>query len=388
MNAARTRNQAPQPGPRRLFAAAPIGRVGGVPILVHWSVLIIMVLVSWALAGQALPVAFPGRQAWQYAASAVCAAAVFLLGLLAHEVSHAVVARRNGVAVTSITLWMFGGVAQLEGEPATPGAALRIAGVGPLVSLVLGLGFGAGAIIADAAGADELWVGTLSWLGGINVVLAVFNMLPGAPLDGGRLLRAALWRWRGDQQWATVNAARAGRALGLLMVGAGLLGLVFGMDLSALWLALIGWFIMGAAAAEQRSAEVNGALAGLHVADVMTPSPDTVPPDISVALFIDRYLFARRHSSFPLAIDGTPLGLVTLSRIRTVPAGQRAWTSLREIAAPMSEVPVVSPSAPILTVLPRINAAATHRALVVEDGALVGIVSPVDIARALERSSL
>lgn len=388
MNADRTRNQAPRPGSRRLFAAVPIGRVGGVPVLVHWSVLIIMVLVSWALAGQALPVAFPGRPAWRYAASAVGAAAVFLLGLLAHEVSHALVARRNGVAVERITLWMFGGVAELQGEAATPGAELRIAGVGPLVSLAFGVGFGAGAIVADAAGADGLWVGTLSWLAGINVVLAVFNMLPGAPLDGGRLLRAALWWWRGDRQWATVAAARAGRALGLLIVVAGLIGLVSGMDLSALWLALIGWFIMAAAAAEQRNAEVAGALVGLHVSDVMTPSPDTVPPDISVALFIDRYLFARRHSSFPLAIDGTPLGLVTLSRIRAVPQGQRQWTTLREIAAPMSEVPVVSPSEPVLTVLPRINAATTRRALVVDDGALVGIISPVDITRALERSSL
>lgn len=372
----------------RPSGAIPFGHIGNVPIRAHWSVGVIMVLVAAGLAGQVFPDGYPGRSAWEYMTVGVIAAVVFLLGLLAHEVSHAMVAQRNGVEVESITLWMFGGVAQLKGEAETPGAELRIAGVGPLVSLALGVVFTTGAVGAAAAGVSSIWVGALSWLGGINVLLAVFNLLPGAPLDGGRLLLALLWRWRGDRQWAAVTAARSGRALGWLIIAVSFVGFVFGYGLSAVWLALIGWFIVGAAGAEQRGARVASALAGLRVADVMTPSPDTAPPDISVALFIERYLFTKRHSAFPLTIGRRPLGLITLSRVRMVPSEKRHWTTLSEIAYPPSAVPVASPDEPVADVLARLNGSEAGRALVVEDGALVGILSPVDISRALERSEL
>jgi Zn-dependent protease/CBS domain-containing protein len=354
----------------------------------HASVLIIMALIAWGLAGQVFPEAYPGRPGWAYAVVGIAAAVAFFLGLLAHEVAHAVVARRNGVAVEGITLWLFGGVARLKGEAATPGAELRIAGVGPLVSLLLGIAFGAAAVLVAVAGGSGLLVAALSWLGGINILLALFNILPGAPLDGGRLLRAALWKWRGDRTWATVAAARAGRGLGLIMIAVGLVSFILNATVNSLWLALIGWFILGAAGAEQRSAELDRALAGVRVGDVMTPSPDTAPPDISVALFIDRYLFTQRHSTFPLVKDGLPVGLVTLSRVRAVPAERRAWTSLAEIACPMAEVPVAAPDDPLLDLLPRLNSATDGRALVLSGGKLVGIVSPVDVSRALEHAAL
>lgn len=366
----------------------PLGRIGGVPVRVHWSVLIIMGLITWGLAATALPPADRGRPPLAYALAGTAAAAVFLLGLLAHEVSHAVVARRNGIAVDDITLWMFGGVARLRSEAATPGAELRIAGVGPLVSLLLGLLFLGLAAAADAAGAPGLLVGSLSWLGGINVLLAVFNILPGAPLDGGRLLRALLWKWRGDRQWASVAAAGAGRVLGAGLLALGFVEFAGTGGVGGLWLALIGWFIMGAAGAEQRAARLSTALEGVRVSDVMTPAPDTAPPEISVALFIDRYLLAHRHSTFPLVADGAPVGLVTMARVRRVPPERRAWTTLREMACPMSEVPVAAPDEPLAELLPRLNQATDGRALVVADGVLVGIVSPVDVNRALERAAL
>lgn len=365
-----------------------LGRAGGVPVRMHLSVLIIMGLIAWGLAGGVFPAAYPGRPGWEYVAVGVTAAIVFFLGLLAHEISHVVVARRNSIEVESITLWLFGGVAILKGEAKSPGAELRIAGVGPLVSLLLGVVFGLLAGAAAWASFPSLLVLALSWLAGINVVLAVFNALPGAPLDGGRLLKAALWKWRGDRVWASVMAARAGRGLGMIMILIGLVSFVYATNVSALWFALIGWFILGAAGAEERSTELTTALTGVRVRDVMTSSPDTAPSDISVAQFIDQYLFTHRHSTFPLVRDGRLVGLVTMSRVMAVPEHRRAGTSLREIASPLADVPVTTPDESIIDLLSRLNGAADRRALVLSGDELVGIVSPFDISRAFEHAGL
>ncbi|TDB97914.1 site-2 protease family protein, partial [Micromonospora fluostatini] len=195
-------------------ASFRIGRVAGVPVGVNWSVLVIFALIAWALSASQFPQVYPGRPGWAYLLAGLSAAVVFFLGLLAHEVSHAVVAKRNGLAVEGITLWLFGGVAELRGEAKDPGAELRIAGVGPLVSLLLGLFFGGIALAVAVTGERGLLLGALSWLAGINVLLAVFNILPAAPLDGGRLLRAAVWKATGDRTKGSVVAARAGWVLG------------------------------------------------------------------------------------------------------------------------------------------------------------------------------
>jgi Zn-dependent protease/predicted transcriptional regulator len=366
-----------------------LGRVAGVPLRVHWSVVIIMALIAWGLTSSVFPQSYPGRPEWAYVVTGVAAAVVFLLALLAHEAAHAVVARRDGVQVQSITLWLFGGVAQLDGEADDPGAELRIAGAGPLVSLLLGLAFLALAAVLAAAGVQGLLVGALSWLAWINLLLAVFNVLPGAPLDGGRLLRAALWKWRGDRAWAAVAASRAGRALGMVLIAVGLAEFFLSTAVGGLWLALVGWFVLGAAGAELRSARLGAQLAGVRVGDVMTPFPDTAPPDLSVAEFVDRHLFAHRHSTFPLAEHGRPVGLVTLNRVRTLTPEERYRTSLAQIACPMSDVPVASPGEPLTELIPRLNRGDDGRALVLDDdGHLIGIVSPADVTRAIDRAAV
>jgi CBS domain-containing protein len=289
--------------------------------------------------------------------------------------------------VEDITLWLFGGVARLRGEAPTPGAELRIAGSGPLVSLLLGLAFGLVASVLNAAGVDGLPVGALVWLAGINLLLAVFNILPAAPLDGGRLLRAALWKWRGDRLWATIAAARAGRALGLVLVGLGLWELLALGSYAGLWLALIGWFILGAAQAEEQQARLTGSLAGVRVQDVMTPDPDTAPAGIPVSEFVESHLLRRRHTSFPLLdTEGRPIGLVTAARVKALPRDRWAQTSLSAVACPMAEVPIAAPEEPLSELLPRLDGPTGGRALVLDRGRLVGIVSPLDVTRAIERS--
>lgn len=358
------------------------------PVGVNWSVLVIFLLIAWGLSANQFPRSYPDRPTWEYVLAGLSAAVVFFLGLLAHEVSHAVVAKRNGIEVEGITLWLFGGVAELRGEARDPGAELRIAGVGPLVSLIIGVFFGGIAVLLALAGVHGLWLGALAWLAGINILLAVFNALPAAPLDGGRLLRAAVWKATGDRTRASVVAARAGRILGVLLIGLGLWQFLRGAGFGGLWLALIGWFLIGAAGMEERQARTGSALRGVRVADVMTPQPQTASAEMTVADFVDHYLFAYRHSALPLTEDGRPVGLVTLDRVRGVPADRRAATTLAEVACRADQLVLASPDEQLTDLLPRLSGCTDGRALVVTDQRLVGIVSPSDISRAVQRGSL
>ncbi|MGC5032296.1 site-2 protease family protein [Micromonospora sp. DT229] len=369
-------------------ASFGLGRIAGVPVGVNWSVLFIFALIWWGLSANLFPVSYPGRSVVAYVFAGLAAAVVFFLGLLAHEVSHAVVAKRNGLSVQGITLWLFGGVAELRGEARTPGAELRIAGVGPLVSLIIGVFFGAIAIVLSLAGVQGLLLGAMAWLAGINLLLALFNVLPAAPLDGGRLLRAAVWKATGDRTRASVVAARAGWVLGVLLIGLGLFRFLSGAGFGGLWLALIGWFLIGAASMEERQARVGDALRGVRVGEVMTPQPQTASGELTVADFVDNYLFAYRHTALPLTEDGRPVGLVTLDRVRGVPGDQRGSTTLAAVACRAEDLVLASPEEQLTDLLPRLSECADGRALVVIDGQLVGIVSPSDISRAVQRGHL
>ncbi|SCE87256.1 Zn-dependent protease (includes SpoIVFB) [Micromonospora viridifaciens] len=370
-------------------ASFRLGRIAGVPIGVNWSVLVIFVLIAWALAASLFPRSYPGHSTFAYVVAGLAAAVVFFLGLLAHEVAHAVIAKRNGIEVEDITLWLFGGVSKLKGEARDPGAELRIAGIGPLVSLVIGIFFGVIAALIALGGGRGLLVGALSWLAGINVLLAIFNVLPAAPLDGGRLLRAAVWKATGDRTKASVVAARAGWGLGIVLIIIGIWRFFTGAGVGGLWLALIGWFLIGAAGMEERQARMGSALRGVRVADVMTPQPQTASGDMTVADFVDHYLFAYRHTALPLTEDGgRPVGLVTLDRVRGIPADRRTSTTLAEVACQADDLVLAKPDEQLTDLLPRLSACADGRALVVTDQRLVGIVSPSDISRAVQRGNL
>jgi Zn-dependent protease/predicted transcriptional regulator len=366
-----------------------LGRLFGVRIGVNWSVLVIFTLILVLLAGGRFPLVAPDRSPVVYAVAGLVAAVVFFASLLAHELSHALVARRNGVEVEGITLWMFGGVARLQGEAPSPAAELRIAGVGPLVSLALAGAFGASAWLASELAGEGLTLEVLRWLAIINLALAVFNLAPASPLDGGRILRALLWWRRGDRTSAALTAARAGRLFGFLLVGLGLVELMLVPGIGGLWLVLIGFFIANAAATEGTYAQVQAGLAGLRVADVMTAAPVVLPQHLSVEQAVDAYLLPNRFSSFPLVDpDGRPTGLLTLTQIKAVPREAWATTSVQRIAAPLASVAVAAPLESLLDVLPRLRDAADGRVLVIADGRVVGIVSPTDITRVLDRAAL
>jgi Zn-dependent protease len=277
-----------------------LGTIAGVRVGINWSVLVIFALIAFSLAAGRFPLVYPDLGTATYAVAGLAAAVIFFLSLLAHEVAHAVVATRNGLEVDGITLWLFGGVARLGGEAADPGADLRIAGVGPLVSLVLAGAFFVVAVAVGGLGLPGIVEGVFGWLAVINLALAVFNLVPAAPLDGGRILRAFLWRRRGDRLSASVTAARAGTVFGFVLIGLGLLEFAFGAGFGGLWFVLLGWFLVNAAKSEQQQARVRHALSGIRVRDVMSSDPTTAPRTLTVDDFLDSYLFAHRHSTFPL----------------------------------------------------------------------------------------
>jgi Zn-dependent protease len=371
-------------------ASISLGRIAGIKVGINASVFFIVAILVFGLATGRLPATYPGRSVAAYVGAAIIAAVVFLASLLAHELAHSLVARRNGIEVESIVLWLLGGVAQLRGEPRTPGADFRIAIVGPLTSVVLGIVFGVAAGGLGWLGVDGLPVGVLTYLAATNMALAVFNLIPAAPLDGGRVLRAALWRWRGDRHTAAVNAARAGRVFGFILIAIGVLQVLIGAGLGGIWLALIGWFVVSAATAEEQQARLSGRLAGITVAHVMTERALTLDGNLTVDDFVGQVALTHRFSTYPLVDpQGRLTGLVTLNRVRAVPPGERTSTRLWQIACAPTEVPTARPDDPLVELLQRMHGCADGRAVVLDDaGRVVGVVSPSDVARALELADL
>ncbi len=372
-------------------AGVRVGSVRGIEIRAQWSLLIVFVLLASSLATGFIPSFVDGVSAIGAWGGGIVGAVCFLASLLAHELSHSLVARRKGVGVRSITLWILGGIAHLEGDAPDAHAELRIALAGPLMSLALAAGFGASAVALDsldsldgasgATGATAIAVAVTGWLAMVNAMLAIFNLLPGAPLDGGRVLRAWLWRRSGDRLGSQRRAARAGRGLAYLLIGLGVVEFAFGGGFPGLWLALIGWFVLSAASAEELDAILRAELGSITVRDVMSRDPVTVPSTIAVQQLIDGLVLQHR-SAYPVVDAGVLVGLVTLSHVRRLPPERRAATTVAAIMTPRDECRLVSPDDKIVDVLAA--AGGPMRLLVVDDDRLVGIVTPTDVARLVE----
>ncbi|HLU32553.1 MAG TPA: site-2 protease family protein [Natronosporangium sp.] len=364
-------------------ATLSLGRWFGVPVGANAGVLVILTLVGFLLGAWHFPTLYPDRPVWSYATAGAVAALLLIGSVLLHELAHAVVAQANGIKVERIMLWLFGGVAQLRSEPRTAAVDLAVAAVGPATSLVLGGVFGVAAVIWVAAVGEGLIAATLGYLGAINVLLAVFNLVPAAPLDGGRVLRAVLWWFTGNRNRAAVVATRAGRVFGVALIAFGLAGALLWAWFGGLWLALIGWFLVNAASAEERSVVLGRQLSGVQVADVMSGPPVTAPPEANISSFIDEVVLHQRFSTYPLVDeDGRLTGLVTLNRIRQVPPDRRPDSRLRDIACPPEDVPTAHPEEPLIELLPRLAGCTDGRAVVVDpDGRVIGVVSPRDVTR-------
>jgi Zn-dependent protease/CBS domain-containing protein len=365
-----------------------LGRIAGIHVGLNWSLLVVVALIAWSLAGSILPSADPGQPLAAYWTAGVIAALLFLLSLLAHELAHSIVAERRGVRVEGITLWLFGGVSQFSSDTTSPGASALITFVGPLTSLVLGAVFYAVAAALGGVANVGLLRATVWWLGYINVLLGLFNLLPAFPLDGGRLLQALIWLRTGDRLRATRIAARVGMVFAFLMIAYGLASFLFLRNpFGGVWWVFLGWFLLSAARSEEASGLLRQALTGIRVREVMTPDPVRAPGDITVDEALHGYVLASRHSTFPIQDEGGRLtGLLTMAALKRVPVERRATTQIRDIGCAMGEVPTVAPNDPATNLLDRPQGCSEGRTLVVDGDRLVGIVSPSDIDRLLRRS--
>ena len=358
-----------------------LGRVFGIRIGINWSWLVIAVLIVWTLAGAVFPSTNPDLSSGTHLAMGIVAALLFFACILLHELGHAVQARRERVEIEGITLWMLGGVAKMTGRAPGPGAELRIAIAGPLVSLALGLAFVA---VAAWLGLPEAADAVAAWLGYVNLALLVFNLVPAFPLDGGRILLASLALLSGDPERATRRAVAVSRVASFAMIGVGAALLLAGDVTSGIWLAFIGWFLLQAAGAEAGQRRAEARLAGVRVRDLMSPDPVVVRPEMTLSDVVDQVAWRARYTTYPVVEDGAPVGLLPFKALASVPRSEWETRHVADSMLPLSRVPVLRPDTPVVEVLSEVGGSEMRRALVVEDGRLRGILSIVDLLRALE----
>jgi Zn-dependent protease len=379
-----------------------LGKLFGIDIRIDGSWLVIFVLLTWNLSSvfSGLHPDWPPVEA---VAIALAASLVFFGCVLFHELAHSLVAMRYKLRVRSITLFLFGGVSNIEQEPASPHVEFLTAIAGPATSIVLGVGFFLIALAITALSlqdAPTAWNGLarlgpavtlFAWLGPINIAIGVFNLIPAFPLDGGRVLRSILWAVSGDLRISTRRVATIGQLFGWLFILTGI-AMTFGAHVvffgtglaSGLWLALIGWFLHGAATQSYRRLAVDDALAGHTVAEVMRRDTPAVPPDLSLAALVHDSFIPSDERALPVARDGKLLGLVCLSDVRRVP--REAWLSTRvdQVMRPADVLAVATPEEPLADAFERLAQNDIGQLPVLDGGRIVGLLNRRDVARRLE----
>jgi Zn-dependent protease/CBS domain-containing protein len=370
-----------------------IGRVFGIPIEINATWLIIFGFVSFSLATAYFPSVAAGEPMWQYALVATVSAALFFASLVLHELSHSVVARAGGVQVSRITLFLLGGVSQMEEEPHSAGKEFVMAFAGPGMSLLIGAVSFVGYYLLKGAGAAWWIWSPLYYLAFVNVVLGVFNLLPGFPLDGGRVLRAILWGITGDVVKSTRWAARVGQFIGWSMVALFVANLLTagrltgtGNPLALIWLGLIGWFITTMAGAAYRQVVVKDQLAKFVVANAMTPSPQSIPGDITLEDAAHQYFLGGRHSRYPVLADGQIVGIITLPMVKDVPRNEWPFRTVVDTADKDLASLVVDATTHVDDTLARLMPDRPGALLVVSGGRMVGIITRADVIDLLQRA--
>ncbi|MEX0935576.1 MAG: site-2 protease family protein [Gemmatimonadota bacterium] len=379
--------------PVRRGSAAPgtssgiqLGSIAGFRISLDysWFILFFLILVSFTAIFRANA---PDLERLEYLLMGSVGTVLFFASLLAHELSHSFVARWKGVEVEGITLFIFGGMAKTSREASSPGDEFLIAVVGPIASLVLAAGFYG---IALSAGPLGLGVTVVAeYLAIVNLALALFNLLPGFPLDGGRLLRATLWRTTGSFRKATRLASLGGRLLGWAIIGLGVFSLIAGGGVvGGLWFIFIGWFLGQAAKMSYQQVLLQELMSPLTAQEAMTPEPETVSPDLPLEELVHDYFLRRQYNAFPVTQDGVVIGLVTLGQVKKLPKAKWKDRRVVDIMTPLEETAIVPPDTPMMSVLQRMRETDAGRVLVAREWELLGIISATDITRWMDRVSL
>jgi Zn-dependent protease/predicted transcriptional regulator len=379
-----------------------VGRIFGINIRIDWSWLFIFFLVTWNL-GTVFGQSHPDWGTVQVWGLAIVAAILFFASVLAHELAHSLVARARGIPIRSITLFLFGGVSDIQREPTSPGVEFVMAIVGPLTSLVLGgllvllagtsVGPLASAITDPTTAIASLGPLTtlLLWLGSINVILGIFNLVPGFPLDGGRVLRSILWAATNNLRRATRWASGVGQAIAWLMIVAGI-AMVFGVQIpffgtglvGGMWLAFIGWFLNGASVQSYRQVVVHDILAGVPVERIMRSNPPTVFASSSVGSLVHDHVMGTDDHAFPVVDDGRLVGIVSLEDIRKISRSIWDTTDVRQIMTPADQLIVAAPEEDAAEALDKLMQRGVGQLPVLHGGSLVGLLRRQDIFKWLQ----
>jgi Zn-dependent protease/predicted transcriptional regulator len=357
-------------------------KIAGVQVDIDYSWIAIFVLVLWSLAAGYFPETYPGHSTGQYWLVGFVATLLFFASVLIHELCHAALGNMLGEKIDRITLFIFGGMAHLSGEPKNAVDEMKIAGVGPLSSLVLALVFWLISRLLALGSAGSLWTAVFLYLAIVNLALALFNLLPGFPLDGGRLLRAILWKRTGNLVQATARAADWGNTIAWGLMALGLLEIFGGGLIGGLWLIFIGLFLRAAAVGGYQGTVVEQTLQRIRVGDIMTRSPVTVAPDLTVADAVERYFLKLGHGGFPVVADGRVAGILSLSQVSRCPPEERLHKRVEEIMRPLDQTVRIAAEASALDAMHQMNEAGTGRLMVVdESGRLLGLITLTGVTR-------
>jgi Zn-dependent protease/CBS domain-containing protein len=360
-----------------------VGRIFGIEIRIDSSWAVIALLITYSMYLR-LSNLYPELSGGGAVALAIVSAVLFFGSVLVHELAHAWVSEARGIRVQDITLFLFGGATRARVESRGPRDEFLIALVGPLTSGVLAGLFG----ILAGLGSDLLsrpLAGTFGYLAWTNLLLAGFNLVPGFPLDGGRLLRSAIWKATGSLSRATQIASVAGQGVGWLLVAAGVVSLVAGDLAGGIWFAFIGWFLVQAARSSYQELQLQQLLGGVEAEDVMAADLRRIPPELSLQDAVDDYFMRYNHGAFPVEEQGQTIGLLTLRGVRQVPREQWPTRRVRDHMVPLGDQVVVAPDARMDGVLGKLQDGEAGRVLVAHDGEVVGIITPTDLTRWLRR---
>jgi Zn-dependent protease/predicted transcriptional regulator len=360
-----------------------VARIAGIEVRVDSSWVVIALLITYSMYLRSSSV-YPELSGGGAVVLGIGATVLFFGSVLVHELAHAVVSQARGIRVQDITLFLFGGATRARVESRGPSDEFLIAVVGPLTSGLLAVLFG----IVAGLGRDVLsrpLAGTLGYLAWTNLVLAVFNLVPGFPLDGGRLLRSAIWKATGSLARATRIASLAGQAVGWLLVAGGVAFLLAGDLAGGIWFAFIGWFLVQAARSSYQELQLRELLRGVEAEEVMAGDLVRIPPELSLQDAVDVYFMRYDHGAFPVEEQGRTIGLLTLRGVRRVPREQWPTRRVRDHMVPLGDQVVVAPEARMDGVLGKLQDGEANRVLVVQDGEVVGIITPSDLTRWLRR---
>ena len=363
-----------------------LGRPFGIPLEVDASWLLVFVLVSSSLTLSYFPSAYPDAAPAVYVVLGLVTSLAFFVSLVLHELAHSLVARAGGLKISKVTLFLFGGVSQMEEEPRSPGHEFLLAVAGPATSVLIGVtSLGARTLLIAAGAAPPLWL-PFEYLGLINIALAAFNLLPGFPLDGGRVLRAILWAITKNLLKATRWASRLGQAIGGLLIAVAVFGVLRG-TFDLVWFAVMGWFLSNMSSVAYQQQQLRVTLAEVPLRRIMSTPAVLVPSDVSLEEMAHSYFLGGRHTRYPVVTDGKVIGLIDLSRVNQVPRERWRSTTVGEAAALDLASIVASPDASVDSVLGRFEPDGPGAVLVVEDRRLAGIVTRADVIRFISESA-